>query len=167
MPLNNTVLNILSWNAQSIANTTKQHELFSLLKQQNIHIVCLQETFLNNTSKIFIEGYTIHRNDRDSHGGGVAILVRNNIQHKVTCIANTVSVENISIEVTIGNRKLTVTSAYNPKQSQYFREDLILLTPQATETIVFGDLNAQHTEWNCCKINNSGKKLHDLIRRHH
>lgn len=163
MPLNNSFLNIISWNAQSISNPSKQTELCLLLRQYDIHIVCLQETFLTNTSKIHFNGYTLHRNDRDSHGGGVAILVRNNIQHKVISIANTSSIENISVEVTVAHRKLVITSAYSSKQSPDFNEDLLLLSPQLTETLVIGDLNAKHTDWNCTKINNSGKKLHDFI----
>lgn len=40
-----------SRNAQSIANTFKITELKMLLKEHDIHIVCIQETYLKQTIK--------------------------------------------------------------------------------------------------------------------
>lgn len=86
MSANNDTLNIITWNAQSIANQSKRAELGLLLRQHGIHIACIQETYLNQSSKIFIDGYVIHRNDRDSHGGGVAIIVRSDIEEFRFCL---------------------------------------------------------------------------------
>lgn len=111
MSVNNGSLNIISWNAQSIANQSKISELSVLLKQQQIHIACIQETYLNNNSKVYIDGYIIYRNDRDTHGGGVAILVKKGIRHRATGIHNTGVIENLSIEVPLGHKNLIITSA--------------------------------------------------------
>lgn len=146
MSANNKLLNIISWNAQSISNRSKQTEFALLLKQHNIHIACLQETYLKNTSKIYIEGYLIHRNNRGSHGGegggGVAILIKKDLKHQVIDAQSTAAIENISILVPVGNTKIIVTSAYNPQPTPHLRDDLSLLTSHPNETLILGDLNA-------------------------
>lgn len=163
MSANNDTLNILSWNAQSIANQSKKVELGLLLKHYQIDIACIQETYLNSSSKIYMEDYKIYRSDRDSHGGGVAILVQKNIQHRAAGTIDTVSVENISIEVTIGHRILIVTSAYNPQPTPHFKDDLVRLSQAPSEIIILGDLNAKHTSWRCATFNSAGKQLREFI----
>ena len=42
-------------------------------------IICIVETWLDNTienSEIFVQGYSVHRVDRNRHGGGVLVFVK-------------------------------------------------------------------------------------------
>lgn len=164
MCANNDTFNIVSWNAQSISNESKLTELRLLLNDYDVHVACIQETFLTSNMKIHIQNYTIYRNDRSTHGGGVAIIVRNNISHRLLKLHNTSSIENISIEVTNYSKKFIITSAYNPHFSPTnFVGDIELLTNQPTDTLILGDFNAKHTAWNCTNCDRAGNALHSFI----
>ena len=63
--------------------------LYTMLMQNNIDILSLNETWLQSlitNGCLFLDGYHIFRLDRQSHGGGVAILVANQY---TACIENT------------------------------------------------------------------------------
>lgn len=159
MSVNNTLLNIISWNAQSISNGSKTAELERLLRERDIHIVCLQETYLNHNTKLYMPNYTIYRNDRTTHGGGVAILVKKGIQHELLRLCATVSIENIAIAVTFHNKRIIITSAYSPHYNNSFSNDLTAITSAPGECLIFGDLNAKHTAWRCTTNNAAGNSL--------
>lgn len=163
MCANNVTLNILSWNAQSISNESKATELKLLLSEYDVHIACIQETYLTSNIKTFVQNYHIYRNDRPTHGGGVAILVRSNISHKLLKLHDTTTIENISIEITAGSRKLIIVSAYNPHFSTHFASDIEIIANNDSEIAIFGDMNAKHPAWNCSKPNSAGKILHNFI----
>lgn len=99
---------------------TKVFELELLLRDHNIHVACIQETYLNDKSKIYLENYQIYRNDRVTHGGGVAIAIKQNIKHKLLGTNDTTTIENISVSIDVSGRELIITSVYNtPIQSLY------------------------------------------------
>lgn len=108
MPVNKPP-KIAFWNAQGIANKSKQQLLNHFISIENIDILLLAETFLKPHNTIKFSDFIIHRNDRlqQTHGG-VAIMIRKNINHKVRAHFNTKSIENISIEIQINNRPVVV-----------------------------------------------------------
>ena len=56
-----------------------KHELEFILRENDIDIIGLSETRLNEQiedSEVHITGYYIFRNDRDENGGGVALYVK-------------------------------------------------------------------------------------------
>ena len=75
-----------------------------------------------------------YRSDRNSKGGGVAILIKNNIKHYVKQF-------NLQMFKTL------------------FNKDLLALTNFKDKTIIMGDFNARHIAWNCLTINAKGKTL--------
>ena len=59
----------------------KKLDLDALLATENLDILAVTETFLGediNDSE-FGEGYSVFRRDRDRHGGGVMLMVREDI----------------------------------------------------------------------------------------
>ena len=50
--------------------------LKEILIDENPEIVGLTETMLDEADVIDIEGYTVHRNDRNGNGGGVLLAVK-------------------------------------------------------------------------------------------
>lgn len=159
MPVNSKRLRILSWNAQSIANYTKIFELNLLQKNEEIDVVCLQETFLNEDQKLFLIGYKIFRQDRNARGGGVAIAVKSDIVCKQVRTFETNHIENISVLLETNSGVLRVTSAYSPTYNRAFSDDIGLLLSSTDDTLVFGDFNARHTSWGCVNDNNAGIAL--------
>lgn len=160
---NNETLNILHWNANGITSYSKIRQLENLLSSKNIHIAGLNETFFKEMHKPFFYNYTIHRNDRlNGNGGGVALLVRKDINHRVLPALNTRYVENLSIEIFINNKRVQITTAYSPRFHQSFSNDIKMLAPNNNEFILLGDLNAKHHSWNCSYNNSAGNALFNL-----
>jgi hypothetical protein len=93
-------------------------DLFDFITKNKIDIICLNETYLNENSKTEftnLKNFTIIRNDRMNKGGGIAILIRNGIQHKTTQKESTNQHE--FIEITIGNKDFKIIAAYTKPQS--------------------------------------------------
>lgn len=152
-------LNIITWNAQSVTSKEKIIELEILLRERDIHVVCIQETYLNRANKFYLPNFTIYRNDRATHGGGVAIAIRKEITHYPLRSKGTVTIENIAIAIRFNNKLINIYSAYCPHYSNNFERDLTAMTTTTSECIIFGDLNAKHTTWGCAKNNSAGNAL--------
>ena len=101
-------LNLVLWNADGVRS--KMGELTQFLTRHAVDIMVISETKLNQNNRFRIRNYDIHRADRDGPGGGVAILIRQNIQHvALESIASIV--ENIAIKLLNG---LTIRRGYVP-----------------------------------------------------
>jgi exonuclease III len=155
-------LRILHWNAQGVSTLSKQVQLEQLLERKCVDICLLNETFLKDHHKMSMTNFKIYRNDRERFGGGVAILIRNTIEHTLLPIQDTVKIENISIQLYIQQRPVIITSAYSPSYGNNFRNDILKLCPYNKEFLVFGDFNAKHSSWNCMTNNRAGIALFDL-----
>ena len=65
--------------ANFCAVTNKQSELVTFLNLHNIDILCQTESRLDETilnSELFTQNFNVFRNDRNIHGGGVFIMVK-------------------------------------------------------------------------------------------
>ena len=77
-------------------------ELKLLLAEKGIHILALNETKLDNNignEIISVDGYTLRRNDRNRHGGGVAMYIKEGIKYVVRRDLPIHNLEIICIEV--------------------------------------------------------------------
>ena len=77
-------LNILYYNARSLV--PKLDELALLIETHNPDIVCIVETWLSDDildNEISFPGFHVYRFDRNRHGGGVALYIRNHVSAKV------------------------------------------------------------------------------------
>ena len=143
----------------------KSTELLILLKDYNVHIATLTETWLKTTDKIKFPGYSIYRKDRDARGGGVAILVRNDIKHTLIPSDLNSDDEIISIHVQqLANlSNLAVTSLYIPPNKPLNPNTLITLAQNNNRCIISGDFNAKNTMWNCSSTNLKGNLIEKLL----
>ncbi len=110
---------------------------------EGIHIAFIAETFLSPTHYFKLTNYKIYRSDRLSHGGGVLIAIRDNIDY--ICLPD------------------YRTAAYIPKYTATFAKDIKKITPANKNFIVLGDFNAKHSAWNCSSNNRAGKVLHNML----
>lgn len=160
---NSTTFNILHWNANGISNFSHLKQLECVLEREQIQIASINETYFNEKHKPYLNNYYIYRNDRQNRrGGGVALFVRKTLKHKLLNIIATRKIENISVEITINQKPIVVTTAYSPKCSEFFSEDILKLISDNKEFIILGDFNARHTSWNCSSNNTAGNRLFDL-----
>ncbi len=59
-------------------------EVRKLIKDKGFHILAIDETKLDSKiadSLLGVDGYALHRQDRDRHGGGVTVYVRDSLNH--------------------------------------------------------------------------------------
>lgn len=140
---------IMHWNAQGITSPSAIVELEQFVNEKEIDIFLINETFLNPPHKFNMNNYKIYREDRLSHGGGVMIGIKRNIPHQRITKFATKTIENVSIEINVNNLPLRITSAYCPKFTNHFYNDLEIITTTGTDFFIFGDFNAHHTNWHC------------------
>ena len=116
-------------------------------------------------SVIEIEDYVVERNDKNKHGGEVALYIRKSID---CCLREELlrsDIESFSIQVKLGNYKpFIVTSLYRPlgKPVGYFNElDNLFgtLETEDKETIYLGDTNCDMPD----PANNDTKHLKKLL----
>lgn len=129
----------MQWNAQGITNITTRNELKKFINQHRIDIVLLCETLLKSKHKLYLNDFQIYRRDRTEPGGGVAICVNRNIKHKLLPAYTRNTIENISISIEVDNRKIVLTSAYSPRFTTSFANEIVELTPTDTEFILLCD----------------------------
>ena len=116
-------------------------------------------------SVIEIEDYVVERNDRNKHGGGVAMYIHKSIDYFLREDLLRADIESISIQVKLGNYKpFIVTSLYRPpgKPVAYFNElDNLFgtLDTEDKETIYLGDMNCDMLDL----ANNDTKHLKKLF----
>jgi hypothetical protein len=71
-------------NIRSLRNTAHLTQLKEFLSKTKTEALTLSETWLNTTitnAEIYIEGYTLYRQDRlNKRGGGVCAYIRNDIK---------------------------------------------------------------------------------------
>lgn len=73
-------LHFLHFNAQSLF--PKLPEIRLIAQQSNATAICITETWIDSTvsdEEIKIDQYSVIRNDRNRHGGGVCIYIRTDI----------------------------------------------------------------------------------------
>lgn len=136
------LLRILAWNSNSIRYKLLELELYN--QKENFDIICLSETKLDKDYKnLKLPGYSCYRQDRNSDGGGVAILIKSNIPHCEFQVPNMKSVEVIGVKLKCNTKTFTILSAYKPPKNKLNTSDLNTLFHQVNP-VVLGDLNCKN-----------------------
>ena len=113
-------------------------------------IICLNETFCDSSvsdEEISLPEYTIVRRDRNRHGGGVAMYIRNNLTFIRRNDLETDDVECLWIELKCKQRQpVLISSIYRPPSSSVdFLDKINYIIDRASceckEMIVSGDFN--------------------------
>ena len=99
---NSSKLKLAHINIRSCRN--KEVEISLFLKENDIDILILNETWLKHNFKLDIPNYTITRKDRPSRQrGGVAILVRNDIKFDIVDTCSNINTDNNAITIHLKN----------------------------------------------------------------
>ena len=145
---------------------SKEVEISLFLKENDIDILTLNETWLKKNFKLDIPNYTITRNDRPSRqGGGVATLVRNDIKFDIIDTCCNINTDNEAITIRLKNTEdqVTITTIYIPPASSINTSLPENIKNSADNIIITGDLNAKHTEFICTKTDRWGMALKKLF----
>ena len=117
-----------------------------------IDILAINETRLDSSisdTEMGIPGYAMERNDRNRHGGGVALYIKNNIDYELddTLKINNFNLEWICVKVKKTKMKpFLVATWYRPPNSHSYVMDSFLcllekLESQQLEVTIMGDFN--------------------------
>ena len=160
---------------------SKLEELKTLMKEESIDILLIQETKLIAKDKLpTIPGYTILRQDRPqlicnegNRGGGLLIGVKSNVPYKKVNIEirgdTDKSTEWLTLEIpTKSNRKLRLTNIYIPPTNTTTEDSISLEKWPCKEfDLILGDINAHSLLWddNCKdgKADKRGEKVEDWL----
>ncbi|XP_012941411.1 uncharacterized protein LOC106012589 [Aplysia californica] len=144
----------MHWNAEGISN--KKTELENFLKDNEIHISCIQETHLQEEASFKVRGYQCFRNDRQGRKiGGVLTRVRNNL-NTVEIKKYTGEAEYIHNRITTSRGNLDLVNYYCPND-----KNLVLETIEVPDTdfIIAGDFNSQSQSWGYNRLDRRGEEI--------
>lgn len=138
-------------NCRSVKN--KPDDLAALISVTNPSIVMSTESWLDQSvldTEVFPEGFTVYRNDRNSRGGGVFLLVHESL---ISC---PVAIEGLSCEavwcrISLQNgQSLSVGSFYRPPNStiDHISDLYKYMSAISSENILLGgDFNFPDIQW--------------------
>jgi len=161
-------LNILYTNCRSLYN--KLDDLRCLTLQHLPHIICLCETWLDDTildNELLIPSFVLVRRDRNRNGGGVAIYIHESIPFKI--ISKHERIELLIIHLSLASNPLTCLF-YRPPSSNTsvlhdLEEALDVLPPSKTSNIlVLGDFNIDAAPNMNNSVLSSIQAKHDLCQ---
>jgi hypothetical protein len=122
-----------------------------------------------------MDGYDLLCKDRNRHGGGVAVYIRNDIHYKVCEEYSSAPYEVIWLRVYFGTTQMLFGAFYVPELSATqsvnfidYLENIIDLNSQslALPIILIDDFNAKRKHWFTGQPNSAmGSKLYDFVHR--
>ena len=129
---------------------SKMEELQVTLKERNIDICSVNETFLKPKIKVDIPGYHLIRKDRSTgKGGGVAFLIKSDIKFEEIelNIQNNSNIEYKAIVINNSKMKDLIVCTYFSPRGHTYRELLINLKTLSDNIILLGDLMQNILHW--------------------
>lgn len=151
-------LRCCTWNANGLRNHIG--ELRNFICHHRLDLITVNETKLTEDIKIKIKDFQIFRKDRTAHGGGVAIIVRNNIPLKLLTNHIRTSIEHIAIQL---KDNTCIIAVYNQPRNQLTIDDIQSLTNIGNKVLIVGDLNARHYTWMNHVDNHNGVTLFNSL----
>ena len=142
--MDKTNLKIIIFNCRSIRDYFKRIFLLDVLRSNDIDIALLQETFLIEQDKLYIDGYKIYRADNQIRRKGVAILINTKIDVESTKLASDPNGRYVKVRIKNRTNIQCTTIA-----SIYLEPDVNLDSINETAfnaDIIGGDLNKASTD---------------------
>ena len=144
----NSALRIVSWNCHSIYSKLGPFKIF--LYSERPHIVCLCETWLKSSRlPSFINYSSFFKCRPDRAGGGLAILVRNdvNISPKQLIEYANSKLEVQAVTVHCERSTMDIMNIYNPNLNVSDMEFTFYFEQLSANKLILGDFNAHHPLW--------------------
>ena len=138
------------------------------MQPQFLDLLALSETRLYDTLTDFdvsIEGYEIIRRDRNRGGGGVAMYIRNSIDHKIRTDLSDHDLEFLCVEIRItGAKPFLLSNWYRPPNTcielfEKFENLWRKIEEENIESNIIGDLNC---DMSASTQNNETRHLNEL-----
>ena len=133
-------------NARSLIS--KLEEIRKLLRDSKAAALAISESWLDDlvsSGEVSVDGYNFVRNDRNRHGGGVGLYIRQGISYNVRTDLMRPNLECIFVDILFPKSKLFLLgSCYRPPSDSSFIEsfsNVLNTIPAGTEMYFLGDFN--------------------------
>lgn len=156
-------LRIAAWNACGIKG--KREELKQFMSNQNRKVMLIGEAWLRPGDTLTVPNFFTYRVDRLTGGnGGVAVLVKKELQHVPRYVHGLHFLESAEIKIPLRDLGgLLVYSVYAPPSGICDWNDLRLIFAENGPALAAGDFNAKHSSWGCRVTKGYGRKLYNHL----
>ena len=159
------------FNARSLSNNFKLHELIEISNEKNLHIIGIVETWLHSNidnGEINIPGFTIYRKDRDGQrGGGIILYIKNNLISRLYDVNIEILCEGIVCEIgNVNNDGILMAVIYKaPNASEEEVNNMYQIIKNITNkhALIMGDFNFPNINWHEHSCDNNSEKFLELI----
>jgi hypothetical protein len=142
-------------------------ELNEYLIKSNLDIIALNETNLKKTHNFDFNQYNIIRNDNETRRkGGIAIIVKKELNYEQIEINSANEMEILAIEITNTDKPILIISIYARPRVKLSLEPLTDVFKKYKEIIILGDFNSTHKNWYCRNKNQNGEILNNFINKY-
>ena len=144
------------------ANGIKRQKLLFIqfLKEHNIDIALLSETFLKPNVTFKIRNYTVIRTDRTTgKKGGTAVIIKSCLPYQPINLPQLETLEATAIKLLTTKEPITIISVYKSPPKELQLQDLRTLSQLNKHIIIAGDINAKNPLWNSTVPNDTGRRL--------
>ncbi len=158
-------LSIIQWNCRSL-RLSKLEQFKATLNETNPSVVLLSETHWRDKHMPTFYAYRTFFINRPTTGGGVAILVRNDLKADKKSLPALINTEAVKVSLKLEDGKnLEILSVYCPDGTKESYTDLeALLNSTGNLAIIGGDFNAHHPIWEDGHApNRCGRELAELL----
>lgn len=157
---------MMHWNADGVGG--KQLELSKLVCDLLVDVIAISETRLTHNIKLRIPGFSCYRCDKhlNGKGQGVAILVKDDIEHTLVHTPGTNYLESIGVKIKVNNCHYSIYSVYQSPNLPFVTGDIDLLLKTDKSVILMGDFNAKHDHWYPGLRNTNGNLLFNHLLCH-
>lgn len=154
-------LTILQWNVCGLLPRLAELKNYIFASDTIPDIICIQESFLKANKNVEISGYNVERRDRaDGAKGGVATFINKNLSYNL--ITSVTEIEELSIEINLGQQKLIICNIYNPPGHK-IDENVYNQIAARSNQILLGDFNAHHPVFGGKLLDPAGRILDNII----
>lgn len=147
---NTNNLNILQWNVRGMNVLDKFDEIIYFVNECkfDLDVIVVGETWVKNDySCIYnIPGYRAYFSCRDNSSGGLAVFIKNNLEHKLINNQTRDGIHHVQIEIKHQGRWYNVFGVYRPPSFDYYELQNIFESWLSTATpskpvFIVGDVN--------------------------
>ena len=150
-------------NIRGINPKGSEMQDYILHLSQPPHVICLQETLLNNENEYHFHDYVlINRNRQERKGGGCAIYIYKDLSFGDVSISK--KEEYIKVNVRYRDFHATIVNYYNPCIDIKNSTLLEFLQNSNKNLIIVGDFNSHNPIWGSNKLDKNGKLIEKYIQ---
>ncbi len=155
---------VLHWNCNSIADKAIVFNL--LIQKQKPDVISLNEIKCSvEEANLYLrfDGYYPIFKCRNSKGGGVALLVNENLNWEEIELPTQLKAEIIGIKIKTLNSEIAICSYYNSPKEKINKSVIDYLVEKYKNLIIAGDLNAKISLTNSLEKNNPNGNILEKI----